>query len=462
MPHIQFLSPAQEALIPEYQEKWRDIYCSTQRIDPVQAEAAIHKAYKVMGRQAPEVIICPSPRVALSHLQAETTPVDIPTNTDTSSSERVAPNFWNIFFQAIWQVIVIRYKRRKADTKPLLMLFHQVSKAPAKPLARHIDHCLPKDLTTQNVVEQSLTDTLPFFTAIDKRIAHQGNHETVDDIQNSQPEDWQDSINMTASALNTQLAWLPAKNWFFRGWLKRMSQATLVGKIYGMEHPDLQGLLSNFLSLPEQTFLLDHPAIFPTTIAIYCTWFDFAFSVLGYSYPSKKWEALQDLVNHCGWIFAADDRCFVCDRPIAIRINDTFQLHGEGVPALEFSDGFSLYAYHGTPIPEAYGSVHPDQWQSQWILDESRPNLQQVLIQGIGPVRLCQDLPMTTLGTLQDYTLLNFGTAIGLKDTQVLKRVDPETGTLNAVFVPWSIRSVRQAIEHANQNISADDFPLPE
>jgi hypothetical protein len=60
MSQLKFLTPEQEALIPGYQEKWRQVYLSTQPIDRVKAEAAVKAAYVVMGKKAP--FLCESPR----------------------------------------------------------------------------------------------------------------------------------------------------------------------------------------------------------------------------------------------------------------------------------------------------------------------------------------------------------------------------------------------------------------
>lgn len=43
-------------------------------------------------------------------------------------------------------------------------------------------------------------------------------------------------------------------------------------------------------------------------------------------------------------------------------------------------------------IPQKYGILPPHQWQPQWILSESDPELKRVLIKGIGKLRIRQAL----------------------------------------------------------------------
>lgn len=93
MPEIRFLTPEQEALIPEYQEKWKRISLTTQPIEKVRAAAAIKGVYAVMGKPEPNVVFCSSPRAALDHLQAQVSQVDIPQNPRSRTKEDIQNNF---------------------------------------------------------------------------------------------------------------------------------------------------------------------------------------------------------------------------------------------------------------------------------------------------------------------------------------------------------------------------------
>ncbi|MEG5162530.1 leucine-rich repeat domain-containing protein [Microcoleus sp. AT3-A2] len=98
----------------------------------------------------------------------------------------------------------------------------------------------------------------------------------------------------------------------------------------------------------------------------------------------KAFECLKHLLVECGWIFAFDKVCYVCDRPLKLSLDSEHRLHAEGESALEFSDGYKLYSYHGVTLPEKYGEIHPNQWESTWILEEENAELRRALIQGIG------------------------------------------------------------------------------
>uniref|UniRef100_UPI0035A2581C DUF6745 domain-containing protein n=1 Tax=Microseira wollei TaxID=467598 RepID=UPI0035A2581C len=135
--------------------------------------------------------------------------------------------------------------------------------------------------------------------------------------------------------------------------------------------------------------------ISPEYLACYSSLFDFCISVLNCTCEPKIWQIFQSLAFDCGWIFTLEKTCYVCDRPRILSFDNQQRLHAEGQPAIQYADGFSVYAYHGVTLPEKYGQLHPNQWQVQWILEEKNAELRRVLIQGIGYARICQELPAT-------------------------------------------------------------------
>ncbi|MEA5503196.1 hypothetical protein VB735_08760 [Halotia wernerae UHCC 0503] len=100
----------------------------------------------------------------------------------------------------------------------------------------------------------------------------------------------------------------------------------------------------------------------PETHGNWMTGFDFCISVLKLIHPEQEWKVFQSLIQECGWLFAYDDICIVCDRPLHLRFDHQNRLHAEGKPAIEFTDGYSLYSYHGVTLPEKYGKIQPQQW----------------------------------------------------------------------------------------------------
>jgi hypothetical protein len=461
MSQLKFLTPEQEALIPGYQEKWRQVYLSTQPIDRVKAEAAVKAAYVVMGKNPPtEIVFCASPRAALERLRSNIAEIEVPSEDTQDRSSQEPPNFFQLFVKAGWEIIKAQNKQRGAATKPLYDLFGEVSSYSSKILAEQIDKALPKDLTTKDIVEQSFFSSSSMFNKFGKELAERGDPDLSRTLQDKPQEEWQESFGMTASALESQLAWLPAKGFLFRGWLKGMIQSTLAGEVCGLEHPNFPAILG---SLPPdettQIFLRDNPIVVTSNFIIGCALVDFVYTVINDSSTSQKWSVLQDLVRECGWIFATENICIICDRPTKILLDEDNRLHAEAEPALEFADGFVAYAHHNTPLPEKYGTVNSHEWQSEWIATEQYSDLKQLLIRKIGAVRLCQELVMAEIDSIPAYTLLKIDATRNTEDP-LLKYVNPDTGVIDAVFVSWTNKTVRSAIKSANKDFP-DRFPLP-
>ncbi|MDZ7965069.1 MAG: hypothetical protein RM368_08845 [Nostoc sp. DedSLP03] len=185
---------------------------------------------------------------------------------------------------------------------------------------------------------------------------------------------------------------------------------------------------------------------------------DFCISVLNCVYDRVKWNSFESVVKECGWIFAGKYICIVCDRPLHLRFDNQNRLHAEGEPAIEFTDGYSLYSYHGVTLPEKYGKIHPQQWQSQWLLSEENAELRRVLIQGIGYARICQELQAIELDNWQEYTLLGIDNNVDIEPIYLLKMACPSTGFIHALRVPPNINSAREAISWVNWGVDPEEF----
>lgn len=183
-------------------------------------------------------------------------------------------------------------------------------------------------------------------------------------------------------------------------------------------------------------------------------------SVLSYAYNQQMLEALQFIVNNCGWILPFEKICILCDRPTKLSFDNENRLHAEGEPAISFADGYSLYSYHGVTLPEKYGKLHPKEWQAKWLLEETNAELRRVLIQGIGYSRICQDLQAIELDCWQEYTLLKIDSNIDIEAIYLLKMTCPSTGFIHALRVPPDMNCARDAICWVNWGIDPEEFSV--
>ena len=65
----------------------------------------------------------------------------------------------------------------------------------------------------------------------------------------------------------------------------------------------------------------------------------------------SDWATLSKSIS---WWTPYDDDCYISDRPIRIAFDNENRLHNESGPAVEYSDGWGMYMWHGTRLPRTW------------------------------------------------------------------------------------------------------------
>lgn len=74
---------------------------------------------------------------------------------------------------------------------------------------------------------------------------------------------------------------------------------------------------------------------------------------LNINFAPEALEAAED-VTECGWWWAHKDFALVCDRPVLLKRDEEGRLHCMDGPAIQWEDGWSIYAYHNTQLPKEW------------------------------------------------------------------------------------------------------------
>lgn len=87
-----------------------------------------------------------------------------------------------------------------------------------------------------------------------------------------------------------------------------------------------------------------------------------AMEMMGFEYRAlAALRAERAVCQSAGWYWPNRDFIMVCERPFAIRRDETGRLHCENGPSVDYGETFRLYSWRGTSIP------------AQWI--ENKGNL---------------------------------------------------------------------------------------
>jgi hypothetical protein len=65
-------------------------------------------------------------------------------------------------------------------------------------------------------------------------------------------------------------------------------------------------------------------------------------------------DPLLRIAQSCGWVWFFSGAAIITDRPKTLRRDDQNRLHCDMGPAIEYRDGFGVYAWHGTRVPREW------------------------------------------------------------------------------------------------------------
>lgn len=92
---------------------------------------------------------------------------------------------------------------------------------------------------------------------------------------------------------------------------------------------------------------------------------------------------LAEVARHSGWWWANERVAVLTERPQLLARDNVGRLHrGEG-PALEFADGYGLWAWRGMPIPVSLAAELPALTASR-IRDEENAEIRRVMLEHFG------------------------------------------------------------------------------
>ena len=245
-------------------------------------------------------------------------------------------------------------------------------------------------------------------------------------------------------------------------------------KIVLEQHYNIHTRLELELDLDEEFLIPDEHMLggIQTDFSIAeCCFYDFCISVLKLPHNQQKWKAFRNIVQNCGWVFDYNNICLISNRPTSLSFDEQNNLHeSNGKTAIEYADGFKVYAHHGTWIPEKYGQVPSSQWKSQWLLSEENAELKRILIQVIGYNKICEELGAIELDSWNEYTLLKIENYTEINNSHnsqnnsepmhLLKMTCPSTEHIHFLRVPPDITSARVGITWINWGVDPEEFEI--
>lgn len=173
-------------------------------------------------------------------------------------------------------------------------------------------------------------------------------------------------------------------------------------------------------------------------------------------------EPFIELAHNCNWWWPFKECVIFSEKHTFISLDENKELHAEGRKAIEYSDGFGFYFWHGMQLPEEYGSKCVKDWDPKWLLTEEHAELKKLFIEQIGYERICHEVGGRKISqyyskTSGHYELLRIENA-DVEPIHLLKMVCPSTGHLHMNRTPPEIEDARKAATWMNGGIDPEDF----
>lgn len=157
---------------------------------------------------------------------------------------------------------------------------------------------------------------------------------------------------------------------------------------------------------------------------------------------------LTEITESAGWYLPHEHICWIAERHRRVCRNRRGQLHSHDGMAVEYPDGWGLWAWNGVRVNEQI-ILKPDTLQPEQIAKETNAQVRQVMVERIGIERVCQLFRAETVDQRGDYALLLLDLGDGRK-RPYLKMLNPSIGVWHVEGVAPNIKTVQAALNFRN------------
>lgn len=156
-------------------------------------------------------------------------------------------------------------------------------------------------------------------------------------------------------------------------------------------------------------------------------------------------DGLINLAQHSGWLNVFEDVVVFQEKPATIRFDDQNRLHCETGPAIEYEDGYALYAWHGVTIPAEW-IVKRSELTPQAALAVENTEQRRAACEIVTWARILRELNATVIDADEDPMI---GTLVQVHIPQIGRekflKVLCGTGREFAIPVPPSMKKALEA-----------------
>jgi hypothetical protein len=120
------------------------------------------------------------------------------------------------------------------------------------------------------------------------------------------------------------------------------------------------------------------------------SFYDFFRDAVGLHEQTEKIDGLTALSQSAGWALPCTDLCFVSERHNELRRDERGRLHSLDQAAVEYPDGWRIYAVHGVRVPD-WIIERPAEITVARIDAETNAEVRRVMVERYGAARFVKD-----------------------------------------------------------------------
>lgn len=157
---------------------------------------------------------------------------------------------------------------------------------------------------------------------------------------------------------------------------------------------------------------------------------------------TEKLEGLWEIAQSANWYFPYAKVCFICERPRVIALDSDGRLHQANGAAVEYRDGWGVYAWHGLRVPK---ELITEPITLEQIENERNAEIRRMMMERYGYDRYIQDTNAVKVSE-DSFGILWRKELTGDEPVVMVQVKDPSTDRQYFLRVPPSTKTPHEAI----------------
>lgn len=154
-----------------------------------------------------------------------------------------------------------------------------------------------------------------------------------------------------------------------------------------------------------------------------------------------------------GWVYPVAEHVVISLRPVEMHVNPRRMLHRDGGAAVQYADGFAVYALNGVRVPKWLAVNKPGDIDPIKFAKIENVEIRREFVRKIGVERIYREYGGTIADRRGDYELVLLDLGGGTGAWPYLKMLNPSTRTRHLEAVDKKIWTVAEALRWRNQSL---------